>query len=327
MSNRLLDDVRDVLRRRHYSIHTERTYCEWVVRYVSYFRMRSRDELFLDPERRISDYLTYLAVKCDVAGSTQNQALNALVFLYKQVLSYPLKETINAERASKKAKIPVVMTKEETARVINLIGGIHRMVCQMLYGSGLRIAECLRLRIKDIDFEFKSVVVRDGKGTKDRVTTLPNSLINPLQAHFSHVKAVHDSDLAQGFGEVYLPHALAKKYPNAAREWCWQYVFPSKSLSVDPRGGKTRRHHLDASAINKSIRDAVKKAGIKTKRITSHTFRHSFATHLLQRGTDIRTIQALLGHSDVKTTMIYTHVLQQGGQGVPSPLDDLGSTA
>jgi len=321
MSNKIIDDMRDVMRRRHYSIRTERSYCEWVKRFVLHFNMKSRDDLS-EGEKKIETYLTFLARDRNVAPSTQNQALNALVFLYKHVLKQPLNEKINAERAARKVKIPVVLTRDETKRIIGAMTGIHQLVVKLLYGSGLRIIECLRLRVHDIDFGMKALTVRSGKGDKDRVTTLPPSLGTPLEAHLRHVKIVHEGDLANGYGEVYLPHALARKYPNAARKWQWQYVFPAQSLSTDPRTGIVRRHHLDPSPINKAIAKAVRTAGVQ-KQVSAHTFRHSFATDLLRRGTDIRTIQSLLGHKDVQTTMIYTHVLQQGGEGVISPLEDL----
>jgi integron integrase len=248
--------------------------------------------------------------------------MNALVFLYKHVLKQTLDQEINAVRASMKITIPVVMTREEVAQIIALMGGVPQLVVKLLYGSGLRIMEAVRLRMHDIDYTFKQITVRSGKGAKDRIATFPTSAIPLLQNHLAKVRAVHNRDLDQGYGEVSMPGALARKYPNAAKEWNWQYVFPARNLAVDPRSGRLRRHHVDPSVINKAIKAAVHKTGI-TKRISAHTFRHSFATHLLQRGTDIRTIQALLGPRDVATTMIYTHVLPQGGQGVMSPLDDL----
>ena len=318
---KLLDEVRDVMRLHHYSIHTERTYCDWVKRYIRYHSMTGRQDL-IDGEAKIEAFLTHLAVDKTVAPSTQNQAMNALVFLYKHVLKQPLDKDINAVRASRKINIPVVMAREEVARIIALMEGVPQLVVKLLYGSGLRILEALRLRVQDIDYEFKQVTVRSGKGAKDRVTPFPSSAIPLFQNHLSRVRVIHEQDLNQGYGEVYMPYALARKYPNAAKEWNWQYVFPARNLSTDPRSGKVRRHHVDPSVVNKAIKMTVRK-GELTKRISAHTFRHSFATHLLQRGTDIRTIQALLGHKDVSTTMIYTHVLQQGGQGVPSPLDDL----
>ncbi len=318
---KLMDEVRDFMRRRHYSIHTERSYCEWIRRFVHYHKMKSREDL-TGGEAKITDFLTHLAKDLDVSASTQNQAMNALVFLYRQVLGQPLEETIDAERASRPPRVPVVLTRQEVTQVLALLTGVHQLVVKFLYGSGLRIVECLRLRVQDIDFQLKALTLRDGKGGKDRVSTFPEKLIEPLEGHLKRNRLIHEQDLAEGFGEVYLPHALSRKYPNAGREWNWQYVFPATQRSVDPRGGVTRRHHLDASSINHAIRKAVRHAGI-AKHVTAHTFRHSFATHLLQRGTDIRTIQALLGHQDISTTMIYTHVLQQGGQGVRSPLDDL----
>jgi len=299
----------------------KRTYCDWIKKYVQFHQMKSREDLS-NGEKKIEAFLTDLAVRGNVSASTQNQAMNALVFLYKKALKLPLDDEINAVRAKKKVNVPVVMTTEETARVITLTTGTSQLVVKLMYGSGLRISEAIRLRVQDIDYDLKTTTVRSGKGAKDRITTFPLSIIPFLRDHLTKVKNIHENDLAKGYGEVYMPYALARKYPNAAKEWGWQYVFPARTLSTDPRSGVTRRHHVDPSVINKTIKAAVLKAGL-TKRISAHTFRHSFATHLLQRGNDIRTIQALLGHSDVSTTMIYTHVLQQGGQGVPSPLDDL----
>jgi integron integrase len=309
------------LRLLHYSIHTERSYLEWIVRFVRFHQMRSREELF-PAEPKIEEFLTHLAVDSEVAPATQNQAMNALVFLYKRVLATPLAGEIDAIRAKRNPKVPVVLTREEVAIVIPLVEGTSQLVVKLLYGSGLRIMEALRLRVKDVDFAMKQVTVRSGKGDKDRVTTFPAALIPLLENHLETVKTVHGQDLACGAGETYLPYALARKYPSAAKEWGWQYIFPARDLSWDPRAEKTRRHHVDPGVVNKAIRSAVHRAGL-TKPITAHVFRHSFATHLLQRGTDIRTIQQLLGHKDVATTMIYTHILQQGGHGVPSPLDDL----
>ena len=319
---KLLDEVRNVLRLHHYSIHTERSYVEWIVRFVRFHHMHSREELF-PAEAKIEAFLTDLAVHGTVAPSTQNQAMNALVFLYKRVLKHTLQGSIDAVRADQKVHVPVVMTREEVAAVLSLMDGTAQLVAKILYGSGLRIMEAVRLRVKDIDYQMKQLTVRAGKGDKDRLTTFPATLTPLLQNHLVGVKTRHQQDLARGYGAVYLPHALARKYPAAAQEWGWQYVFPARTLSVDPRSGITRRQHIDPSIVNKAIKTAVRRAGL-TKHISAHTFRHSFATHLLQRGTDIRTIQQLLGHHDVATTMIYTHVLQQGGQGVPSPLDDLG---
>ena len=319
---RLLDEARRVLRLQHYSIHTERSYVDWIVRYVRFHKMQSRADL-QPAEAKMEAFLSDLAVNQHVAPATQNQAMNALVFLYKRVLEQPLEGKIDALRAEQKVHVPVVLTREEVASVISLMEGTPQLVVKLLYGSGLRIMEAMRLRIKDVDFAMKQVTVRSGKGDKDRVTTFPASLTPLLQNHLARVKTLHQQDLAAGLGEVYLPHALNRKYPNAAREWGWQYIFPAREVSVDPRGGVKRRQHVDPSVINRAITVVVRRAHL-TKIVSAHTFRHSFATHLLQRGTDIRTIQQLLGHNDLKTTMIYTHILQQGGQGVPSPLDDLG---
>jgi integron integrase len=319
---KLLDEVRQVLCLHHYSIHTERSYVEWIVRFIRFHRMRSRADLF-PAEAKIESFLTDLAVHGHVAAATQNQAMNALVFLYKRVLHHAMEGRINAVRADRKINVPVVMTRVEVAAVISLLDGTAQLVVKLLYGSGLRIMEAVRIRVKDIDFQMKQLTVRSGKGDKDRFTTFPATLTPLLQNHLAGVKTLHQQDSAQGHGEVYLPHALARKAPHAAKAWGWQYVFPARNLSVDPRSGITRRHHVDPSVINRAIKVAVRRAGL-TKTVSAHTFRHSFATHLLQRGTDIRTIQQLLGHNDLATTMIYTHILQQGGQGVPSPLDDLG---
>jgi integron integrase len=318
----LIEDVRKVLRLHHYSIHTERAYVEWIRRFARFHGMRSREDL-CPAEPKIEAFLTDLAVQGNVAAATQNQAMNALVFLYKRVLNQALADRINAVRADKKVNVPVVMTRDEVATVLVLMEGTPQLVAKLLYGSGLRIMEAVRLRVKDIDYAMKQLTVRSGKGDKDRFTTFPATLIPFLQNHLARVKTLHQQDLAQGHGAVYLPHALARKYRQTATEWGWQYVFPARDVAVDPRSGVTRRHHVDPSVINKAIKVAVRRAGL-TKTISAHTFRHSFATHLLQRGTDIRTIQHLLGHNDLATTMIYTHILQQGGQGVPSPLDDLG---
>ena len=321
---KILDEVRRVLRLRHYSIHTERTYCEWIKRFILFHGFRQREELFTDSEKKIEAYLSHLAIEGKVAHATQNQAMNALVFLYRKVLKQELTAEIDAIRASRRKKVPVVLTQQEVAAVIPIINGVAQLITQLLYGSGLRISEALRLRVHDIDFGYKQVTVRSGKGDKDRITTFPQLIVPLIQSQLRKVKVLHEQDLLAGFGEVYLPYALERKYPNAAAEWGWQYVFPSRNLSVDPRSGKKRRHHIDPSVVNRAIKSAVKKMGI-TKKVSAHTFRHSFATHLLQGGTDIRTIQALLGHNDVSTTMIYTHILQQGGLGVESPLDQLFS--
>jgi len=322
-NGKILDNVKRVMRLNHYSIHTEKAYCDWIKQYIKFHKMHERDQLLLTPETKVEDFLSYLAIQRKVAVSTQNQAMNALVFLYKRVLEHPLEKTVDAIRSTKNRKIPVILTQNEVKEIITLLEGSPQLVVKLLYGSGLRITEAARLRVHDIDFDYKQITVRSGKGNKDRVTTFSSSLISPFKEHLQRVKLIHNKDLQNGYGSVYLPNALSKKYPNAEKEWGWQYVFPSRNISVDPRSGISRRHHIDQSVINKSIKAIVRKLGI-TKRVSAHTFRHSFATHLLQRGTDIRTIQALLGHNDLETTMIYTHVLNQGGQGVSSPLDDLG---
>ena len=317
----LLEEISALIRREHYSLSTERTYCAWVRQFVKFHHMQTREILFVEQEKKVEDFLNYLALERNVAASTQNQAFNALVFLYKRVLESPL-ENVKATRSRKEARIPVVLTREEVKQVLLLLDGVPELVVKLLYGCGLRITEAVKLRVQNIDFGFKQVTVRDGKGMTDRVPPFPDNLESLLRNHLERVKMIHEKDLAQGYGSVYLPNALARKYPKAEREWNWQYVFPGRGLSKDPRSGIIRRHHLDQSAINRAIKQAVRQTEI-TKKVSAHTFRHSFATHLLQRGTDIRTIQSLLGHKDLETTMIYTHVLKQGGEGVVSPLDDL----
>ena len=318
-SPKLLDQMRAVLRVQRYALRTERAYCDWVRRFVKFHRMQSRADL-AEGTRKVEEFLTHLAVEGQVAASTQNQALNALLFLYAQVLEQPLTERIDAVRAHRQRRIPEVLSAEEVRRVIALVGGPVQLVLKLLYGSGLRLMEALRLRVKDVDFQYLQVTVRSGKGGKDRVTPLADSLAPLLREHLERVRATFDGDRQAAVAGVWLPFALERKYPKAGVQWNWQWVFPSQSLSTDPRSGLRRRHHLDPATVDKALRAAVAKAGL-SKRVTSHTFRHSFATHLLQRGQDIRTIQELLGHADVSTTMIYTHVLNQGGLGVRSPLD------
>src|ERR1035441_3298647 len=283
---KLLDQVRNVLRLHHYSIHTERSYIDWIKRYVHFHQMRCWEDL-ADGEKKIEAFLTDLAVQGKVAASTQNQAMNALVFLYKKVLAMPLDERIDAVRAERKVNVPVVLTREEVSRVLAVMEGVPQLIVQLLYGSGLRILEAVRLRVKDVDFQMKQVTVRSGKGEKDRFTTLPASLIPLLQNHLRRVKGFHEKDLAAGHGAVYLPYALERKYPGAARDWSWQYLFPSRDVSTDPRSGVVRRHHVDPAVVNKSIKVAARRAAL-TKVISAHTFRHSFATHLLQRGRENR---------------------------------------
>jgi integron integrase len=318
---KLLDQIREVMRLKHYSIRTERSYCDWIRRYIHFHKMRLREELTQDAKAKMELFLSDLAVNGQVAASTQNQAFNALLFLYREVLNQPL-DSIQAVRADRPVRVPVVLTKDETRRVILAMSGTTQLVVKLLYGSGLRRLEALRLRVQDVDLEMKQVTVRDGKGAKDRYTTLAEALIPVLREHLEKVRLRHQEDLKVGFGSVYLPGALERKYPNAAREWRWQYVFPARDLSKDPRTGVMRRHHLDEATIHRAIKTAVARVGIQ-KSVSSHTFRHSFATHGLQAGADIRTIQELLGHEDVSTTMIYTHVMGQGGCGMKSPLDGL----
>jgi len=315
---KLLDQVRDAIRLKHYSIRTETAYVDWIRRFILFHGKRHPNEMGA-PE--IEAFLTHLAVDKHVAASTQNQALSALLFLYREVLQQD-PGPIDALRAQKPKRLPTVLTKEEARRVIAALPAesTHQLMAKLLYGSGLRLMECVRLRVKDVDFAQRQIVVRDGKGQQDRVTMLPDAIVAPLQDHLQRVKLLHEADLAQGYGAVYLPDALERKYPNANREWAWQYVFPAHNLSTDPRTGAVRRHHIHESTLQKAVREAARRAGL-TKRVSCHTFRHSFATHLLEAHYDIRTVQELLGHKDVKTTMIYTHVLNRGGLAVRSPLD------
>lgn len=272
-------------------------------------------------EQEINQFLTHLAVNDHVSASTQNQALCSLIFLYKQILKKEMGE-LNIIWAKKPKRLPVVLTRDEVKDVLSQLSGTYRLVAMLLYGSGLRLMECLRLRVKDIDFDYKQITVRDAKGQKDRVTPLPEKAIEPLQRQLEKVKKQHEKDVQDGYGSVYLPNALSKKYPNAEIEFGWQYVFPSASLSIDPRSGIKRRHHLDESVLQRAVKQAVLTSGIH-KQATCHTLRHSFATHLLEDGYDIRTVQELLGHSSVETTMIYTHVMNKGGMAVKSPVDSL----
>ncbi len=318
----IIEQMREVMQRMSYAYKTENTYCDWVTRFMKFSKMRDKQELFEDAENRVEIFLTDLAVTQNVAASTQNQAFNALVFFYKKVLKRPL-ENVRATRSRKEPRIPVVLSVKEVKKVFAKLRGSNLLMVQLLYGGGLRISELVRLRVQDIDFEYSQITVRDGKGKKDRVTPLANKITPLLKAHLLQRKERHVTDLKEGFGGVYLPNALAKKYPNADQEFGWQYVFASRNIAIDPKSGIERRHHIDQSAVNKAIKVAVKRCHSIDKKVSAHTFRHSFATHLLQTGTDIHTIQALLGHSDLQTTMIYTHILKQGGQGVVSPLDKL----
>ena len=268
----------------------------------------------------IRQYLSHLATEGHVSASTQNQALAALLFLYRDVLGLELPFIDGIERAKRPVRVPVVLTREETIRIVSQLSGVYHLMASLLYGSGLRLMECVRLRVKDVDFGYKQITVRDGKGEKDRRTILPGSLTKPLERQLIHARLLHDEDLRRGYGRVYLPYALERKYPNAATEWAWQWVFPTQKISTDPRSGQVRRHHASEDRLQAEVRKAVRQAGI-AKRVSCHTLRHSFATHLLEAGYDLRTIQELLGHASVQTTQIYTHVLNRGGHGVKSPLD------
>jgi len=314
---KLLEQVRDVLRVKHYAYRTEKTYIFWIRRFILFHGKKHPVDM---GAKQIQEFLTHLAVNRNVAASTQNQALNALIFLYKKVLKIDLTEPIDAVRARRPSRLPVVLSKHEALNVIGLLPGEYQLIVKLLYGSGLRLMECLRLRVKDIDFSMNQVIVRHGKGGKDRITVLPENVRGPLELQLERVRAIHENDCERGFGHVNLPGALARKYPNASRRWAWQHVFPSKSLCKDPRSGEIRRHHLHESCVRKALKKAVTLAGIH-KPVGCHSFRHSFATHLLTDGYDIRTVQELLGHKDVSTTMIYTHVLNKGGRAVRSPID------
>jgi len=316
---KLLDLVRDRIRVKHYSIRTEMQYLQWIKRFILFHNKRHPREM---GAKEVEAFLTHLATVGNVSASTQNQALSALLFLYREIFELELPWLDQVVRAKKPQRLPVVLSKPEVTKILARMQGAHGLVARLLYGTGMRIMECCRLRVQDIDFDRCEILIRDGKGAKDRVTMLPQSLVEPLKAHLEWRKGLFENDAAKGKSEVYLPDALARKYPNAANNWIWQYVFCSGSYSVDPRSGRERRHHLDEKLIQRAVKKAVTEAGI-TKLATPHTFRHSFATHLLEGGYDIRTVQELLGHSDVSTTMIYTHVLNKGGRGVSSPLDVL----
>ena len=317
---KLLDQYRDAILTKQYSPRTSETYIQWVRDYILYHNKRHPKEM---AETEINQFITHLVTERNVAASTQNQAISAILFLYRHVLHIPLEETLVANFRPQRAKnIPTVLSKEEVKQIIDRMEGVIKLTVQLMYGSGLRIMECLRLRVKDIDFANRQIIVRDGKGGGDRVTPLPAALIEPLQRQLQYVKAIHDQDLAEGYGSVHLPYAIQNKSPNAHKEWEWQYLFPATNRSQDPQTKKVRRHHLDDSTLQKAVKHATKLAKIN-KKVSPHTFRHSFATHLLQAGYDSRTVQELLGHKDVKTTMIYTHVLQRGANAVNSPLDTI----
>ncbi len=317
---KLLDQLKNRLRVLHYSIHTENSYVEWVKRFIVFHNKQHPESM---GSEHIEAYLEHLAVKRNVAASTQNQALSAILFLYREVLGQDPGWVSNAKRAKRPVKVPVVLSVDETRRLLSHLDGIYWLMGHLMYGAGLRLMECVRLRVKDIDFDNNQIIVNAGKGEKDRRTMLPSVVRESLVRHLEKVRQLHDDDLAEGFGSVYLPYAYENKNTRAEFEWIWQYVFPAQKRSKDPRSGKVRRHHINEQTLQRQVKNAVRLAGIP-KKASCHTLRHSFATHLLESGYDIRTIQDLLGHKDVKTTMVYTHVLNKGGRGVISPSDVLG---
>jgi integron integrase len=315
---KLLDVYRDALRVKHYSARTEDTYIAWVKNFIIFHNKRHPREMGVE---EIGQFLIHLASDKDVSASTQNQAFSAILFLYRHTLHIELDEAALARfRPQRSRTVPTVLSKDEVKRLLATLTGTPKLIAQVMYGGGLRVMETMRLRVKDIDFDNHQIIVRDGKGENDRFTILPDSLIDSMRIHLDHVKIIHQKDLLDGFGAVFLPSALEQKYPHANQEWFWQYVFPATDPAKDKRTGLVRRHHIHETVVQKAIREAARRATID-KHVTPHTLRHSFATHLLQSGYDIRTIQELLGHKDVKTTMIYTHVLQRGGLAVKSPLD------
>ena len=313
-----IDALKTEIRSRHYSIRTEKAYLDWVRRFIAF--QGYADPRGIDATCAVKEYLDYLAIEREVAASTQNQALNALVFFFNHALKKPFGEMETFVRAKRPQRLPEVMTRGEVQALFDQMEGISALMAGLMYGGGLRLMECVRLRVKDIDFGRNQIMVRDGKGQKDRVTMLPERFVAPLQEHLARVKVIHEKDKAKGVPGVYIWPALARKYPKAASEWIWQYVFPAKSLSVDPRSGAVRRHHINENLVQKAVKEAALRAGIN-KKVSCHTLRHSFATHLLEARYDIRTVQELLGHADVTTTMIYTHVLNRPGLSVQSPAD------
>jgi integron integrase len=317
-SKKLLDRYSEALRNLHYSLRTERTYTSWVRQFILYHNKRHPQDMGV---AEINDFITHLVNQKSVSASTQNQAISAILFLYRNVLQVELDENaLLPIRPGRPKRVPTVLSRDEARRVISRMDGVHKLMAQLMYGSGLRLMEVMRLRVKDLDFDNHQIIVRDGKGENDRITMFPDTLVEPLRLHLQQVRALHDPDLARGYGTVYLPYALDRKYPNANREFAWQYVFPAPYLSTDPVSDVRQRHHLNESGLQKAVKQAARKAKLD-KPVSPHTFRHSFATHLLENGYDIRTVQELLGHKDVKTTMIYTHVLNRGGLAVKSPLD------
>lgn len=317
---KLMEQVRQALRTYHYAYRTEQTYCDWIVRFIRFHGSKRHPKDMGKSE--VEAFLSHLASEGKVSASTQRQALNAIVFLYRDVLDLPIQGEIAPVRAKRHARVPVVMTQGEVQRVLREMQGTHLLMAKLLYGGGLRLMECVRLRIQDLDFERGLVYVRAAKGGKDRTTVFPKAIHDDLKQHLDKVRRLHENDLEEGRGEVYMPEGLARKYRGAAKELRWQYVFPSKSLGKDPRTGVTRRHHVLESGLQKAVKVAVDRAGIQ-KRVSCHTFRHCFATHLLENGVNIRVVQELMGHADVKTTEIYTHVMQKDVSAVVSPLDQL----
>jgi integron integrase len=318
-TSEFLHQMRAAIEVRHLSPRTGKAYIGWIRRFVAFYGERNPSEM---AEEEVCRFLTHLAIHDHVSASTQNQALQSLLFFYKHVVRKDLSDIGQYVRAKRPGRLPVVFTHREAITIIGSLRGVHRLIGGILYGSGLRLHECLQLRVKDVDFQALRIFVREGKGDKQRVTTLSTILCDPLQRHLVNIRELHRQDIVGGFGDVWLPDALARKFPNAGKEWGWQYIFPAAKRAVDPESGKTRRHHIDGSVMQRAMREAILRAGID-KPGSCHTLRHSFATHLLENGYDIRTVQELLGHADVRTTMIYTHVLNKNGLGVRSPLDEL----
>jgi integron integrase len=315
----LVDETRRVMRLRHYSIRTEEAYVQWIRRFIRFSGGRHPREM---GSEEIIAFLSHLAIEGKVAAATQNQALNAISFLYRRVLGRELGDLSSMARAKKRRHLPVVLTRSEVNELLSRLDGVHRLAAGLMYGAGLRLMETVRLRAKDLDLERCEIVIRNGKGGRDRVTVLPARLVGPLRDQLAQARAIHQADLTEGFGSVFLPDALARKYRGADREWSWQYAFPAAARSRDPRSGAMRRHHFGEGAIQRAVKRAVREAGL-VKRASCHSLRHSFATHLLESGYDIRTVQQLLGHRSVTTTMVYTHVLNRGGLAVCSPLDQV----
>jgi len=317
---RLMDQVLEVLRYHHYAYRTEQAYSDWILRFIRFHGGKTHPKDMGKPE--IDGFLSHLATHGKVSAATQRQAMNAILFLYKKVLDQPMEDRIEAIRARRQSRLPTIMTQEEVQRVLGAMDGTHLLMARLLYGGGLRLMECVRIRVKDVDLDRGLLYLRVAKGDKDRTTLLPASVHVDLRKHLERVKMLHEQDLELGYGEVYLPEALARKYGGASREFRWQYVFPARNLSTDPRSGVMRRHHVLESGLQKAVKAAVDRAGIN-KRVSCHTFRHCFATHLLENGVNIRVVQELMGHADVKTTEIYTHVMQKDLRTVVSPLDVL----